>query len=514
MRKLYKALALVLAMAMLLALGAFAEGEKYDAETIRVGVASLPANMDPAISVGNATIRLHYNIYETLIYADQDNGYALSPMLAKSWERVDDTTLRVYLRDDVTWHNGDHFTSKDVKFSFERLQNPDIDGLSLARSLMSTIDHVDIIDDYTCDIVTISADPLLETRLASNWGAWILPCDYMSSISADEFTLAPVGSGPYKVVSVSPEKVVMERFDGYWGEAAHIQNLEYVLYSEVSTRITALLTGECDVITQVPADQVATVDASSGVKAVTLPIENLHVIQFWIKGEDDGTNIINNKTFRQALSYAVDRQLLSDALWGGAAVVPQGHQYVSYGEQYFSDYPVEEYNLDKAKELLAESGYAGEEIVYELKSGYYTFGNEVAEAVVDMWKGIGVNARVEFKDSDDEATQVRNWSNSMRFPDHAGGLWLLWGSKTEKDWATMPQEFKDAGAILTSSMDQEERMAAARKLMDIFREEVPAILLYAPVENWGVRDGIEWHPYSSQTLNFRAEGFWLTEPEK
>ena len=515
MKKLAKLLSLVLSLCLVLSAFSFAsaEGEKYEVDKIRVGVASLPGNMDPTIGVGNATIRLHYNIYETLIYADQDNGYALSPMLATGWERVDDYTLRVTLRDDVTWHNGDKFTSKDVKFSFERFQRDDIDGISLAKSLMNTIDHVDIIDDYTCDIVTNCTDPLLETRLSSNWGAWILPCDYMSSVTSDEFTLAPVGTGPYKVVEVSPEKVVMERYDGYWGEKAYIKNLEYFLYAEVSTRITALLTGECDVIAQIPVDQVATVGASKGVKVITSPIENMHLVQFYIS-ENTVDTIIGNKTFRQALSYAVDRQLLSDAFWGGAAIVPKGHQYLSYGEEYFDDYPSENehYDLEKAKELLAESGYNGEEIVYELKSGYYTFGNEVAEAIVDMWKQIGVNARVEYKDKNDDATMVRNWSNSMRFPDHAGGLWLLWGSKV-KDWVNMPEEFKAAGAVLVSSMDQEERMAAARTLMDIFEDEVPAILFYYPSENWGVRDGLEWHPYSSQTMNFRAEGFWATEPQ-
>ena len=78
--------------------------------------------------------------------------------------------------------------------------------------------------------------------------------------------------------------------------------------------------------------------------------------------------------------------------------------------------------MEKAKQLLEESGYNGELITYELKSGYYTYSNEVAEAIVDMWSEIGVNAQVIFKDKEDDDTVVRNWSNSMRFPDPAGGL--------------------------------------------------------------------------------------------
>lgn len=513
MKKTGKLIALILAFCLCVGClsVACAEETKYEVDKIRVGVASLPGNMDPQVSVGNATIRVHYNIYDTLLYADQDNDYEIKPMLAESWERIDDYTMEFKLRQGVKWHNGDEFTAKDVKFSFERLKDGSVENATLAASLMSTIDHVDIIDDYTCRIVTNTVDPLLEIRVASNWGAWILPADYYNEVGADAFTLNPVGTGPYKVTSFSPEKITMERFEDYWGEAPYIQTLEYMLYSENSTRITALMTGEADIITQLPMDQISIVESTPGLNVVSMPIENMHLVQFYITGDDPSENIVNDKKFRQALSYAIDRQLLSDAFWNSLAVVPRGHQYLQFGEMYFDDFEVETYDVEKAKELLAESSYNGEMITYELKSGYYTFGNEAAEAIVDMWKAIGVNAQVVFKDNPDDDTMVRNWSNSMRFPDPAGGLYLLWGAG--EDWATMPQEFTDAGAVLNGSTDTQARKEAARTLMEIFREEVPGILLYYPVESWGVRDGLNWHPYASQTLNFRAENFWATEAE-
>ena len=486
-----------------------ADEEKLEIDTIRVGVASLPGNMDPQIGVGNATIRVHYNIFETLLFADQDDNYALKPMLAEDWSRIDDYTVEFKLRQGVKWHNGDDFTSKDVKFSFDRLKE-DIPHISLAASLMSTIDRVEIIDDYTCRIVTSSIDPLLETRVASSWGSWILPSDYYNAVGADEFTLHPIGTGPFKVTSYSPEKIVMERFDGYWGDAPYVKNLEYVLYSETSTRITALMTGEADIITQLPMDQIGVVESTSGLNVASLPIENMHLVQFYITGDDPAEKITNDKKLRQALAYAVDRHLLSEAFWGGLAEVPKGHQYPQFGDMFFEDFEEEPYDVEKAKQLLSESSYKGELITYELKSNYYTFGNEVAEAIVDMWKEIGVNAQVVYKDKEDSETIVRNWSNTMRFPDPAGGLFLLWGNMSAEKWGNMPQEFLDAGAVLNGTTDAEARKQAARTLMEIFREEVPGFLLYYPVENWGVRDGLHWHPYASQTLNFRAEAFWGT----
>ena len=312
--------------------------------------------------------------------------------------------------------------------------------------------------------------------------------------------------------SFSPERVVMKRSENYWGEQPYVNTLEYVNYPEASSRITALMTGEVDIITQLPLDQMSVVENAAGVSAVSLPITNMHVVEFYFDGVDP-SNPLNDKKLRQALSLAVDRQLLSDAFWGSQAVVPHGHQYPEFGDLYFADYPEEEYNIEKAKQLLAESSYNGQEITYELRNGYYTFGNEVAEAVTDMWRSLGVNCRVIFKDSEDDETLVRNWSNSMRFSDPAGGLWLLWGNLEESRWGNKPQAFLDAGKVLTSSLDPEARKTAARELMDIFREEVPAILLYYPVECWGVRDGLNWHPYASQTLNFRADAFWGTEAE-
>lgn len=95
---------------------------KYEVDTLRIGVASLPPSMDPTINVGNATIRVHYNIFDTLLFADQDDGYKLKPMLAESWKRIDDHTVELKLRKDVVWQNGDKFTSKDVKFTFDRLK--------------------------------------------------------------------------------------------------------------------------------------------------------------------------------------------------------------------------------------------------------------------------------------------------------------------------------------------------------------------------------------------------------
>lgn len=476
-------------------------------EVLRIGVADMPKHMDPMRDVGNVGIRIHYNIFETLLLADQKNGYEQKPMLAEEWNRIDDYTVEFKLRHGVKFHNGDEMTAKDIKYSFDRLKK-DIQGIELASSLMLTIKEVEIVDDYTVRLITDSVDPILEDRVASSWGSWILPADYLEEVGDEGFASKPVGTGPYKVASYSPEKVVLERFDDYWGEKPVAKRIEYIVYPETSARITALITGEVDIITQLPPDQIEVVESQSGINVISTNITNMHVLRY-----NTTFGPLKDKKVRQALSLAIDRELLANTLWGGKAIVPRGHQYPEFGDMYFADYPQEEYNLEKAKELIAQSDYNGEVINYELRNGYYTFGNEAAEAIVDMWKAIGVNAQVKFVEKTSN-TEIANWSNSMRFPDPVGGLWLLWGegsSPSVEHWTDMPQEFIDTGRELASTTDTAKRKELARKLMDIWEEEAPGALLYYPFESWGVRDGLEWEPYSSQTMDFRAENFKVVE---
>lgn len=476
-------------------------------EVLRIGVADMPKHMDPMRDVGNVGIRIHYNIFETLLLADQKNGYEQKPMLAEEWNRIDDYTVEFKLRQGVKFHNGDEMTAKDIKYSFDRLKK-DIQGIELASSLMLTIKEVEIVDDYTVRLITDSVDPILEDRVASSWGSWILPADYLEEVGDEGFASKPVGTGPYKVASYSPEKVVLERFDDYWGEKPAAKRIEYIVYPETSARITALITGEVDIITQLPPDQIEVVESQSGINVISTNITNMHVLRY-----NTTFGPLKDKKVRQALSLAIDRELLANTLWGGKAIVPKGHQYPEFGDMYFADYPQEEYNLEKAKQLIAQSDYNGEVINYELRNGYYTFGNEAAEAIVDMWKAIGVNAQVKFVEKTSN-TEIANWSNSMRFPDPVGGLWLLWGegsSPSVEHWTDMPQEFIDTGRELASTTDTAKRKELARKLMDIWEEEAPGALLYYPFESWGVRDGLEWEPYSSQTMDFRAENFKVVE---
>lgn len=475
------------------------ENAESDTTTLRVGVASMPGSFDPPRESSNTGIRTLYNTFETLIWADPKDDYTLKPMLATNWRRLSETSLELELREGVMFHNGVEFTSRDVVASFERVLDPDA-PYSLARSLLSVITEVEAPDEHTVIVHTEEPDPILEHRLASNWGAWIVPADPAADLTSEEFGELGYGTGPFELVELTPEGAVLEYFEDYWGDRPVVDRVEYRLIPEFSARLTAIVNDEVDIIAQIPPDQIGAVDSYDDVQVEGVNIFNMHMLIY-----NTTNSPLDDQRLRQAMNLAMDRELLSETLWSGRAPVARSHQYPEYGDYYISDRPFPDYDPDRARELIEASSYDGEEITFESHPDYYTYGAEAAESIVQMWREVGINANLRLTE-DIEGEQVRNWSNTGRFPDPAGGLWLLWGENSgrqETTWLDASEEFNSLGQELTSSLDDERRKEINEQMLDLWEEEAPGTTLYYPYESFGVRTDIEWDPYSSQAMDFR-----------
>lgn len=216
MKNFWLGLALVVALFVPLAFA-----QTADRPNLVIGVAGNPGGLDPATELSNVGTRVVYNIYDTLIERNflsdgQGGGNELVPMLAESWERISDTVLELKLRDDVTFHNGDPLTSADVKFTFERILDPDSPYIE-AKGYFATFASIETPDDVTVRIVTTEPDPLLEQRLAS-WAAQIVPQTYFEEVGFEGFAQNPVGTGPYKFAEMrADDRIVLDAFDNYWG---------------------------------------------------------------------------------------------------------------------------------------------------------------------------------------------------------------------------------------------------------------------------------------------------------
>ncbi|HWR24557.1 MAG TPA: ABC transporter substrate-binding protein [Feifaniaceae bacterium] len=472
-------------------------------DTLKVGLAAMLNNFDPLYGIGIASIKIFYNIFDTLLTTDK-NGNIVG-QLAESFEWADDKTLNVRLRPGITFQNGEPCTADDVKFTFDRVLSGYGDGtISL---LYETLESVAVLDELTVQFKTKTVDAAFLDRLGSIWGASIVPKDYTEKVGDEVFKTQPIGTGPYQMTSYSPEKIVLTRYDGFWGEKPSARQIEFILYPEASARVTALINGEVDIINDVKADMVQNIESRDGLHVLGTPIQNIHIYVF-----STANGPMKSEKFRQALTIGINRQLLVDTLWGEYAEVPQGHQFKSYGDTYVGEYPGIRYDTERARQLVQESGYDGTVIEIEMRQGYYTNGDQAGEAIVDMWKDIGVNAKVVYKDAMpwEETKHIRAWSSASRFDDPLGALWLLFGpgsAPANYMWLDMPEDFKETGRKLTETNDPAERKKLAGDLLRMFDTYCPGTYLYQAEDYYGVRDGIEWdmHYAQNQITPFRAD---------
>lgn len=491
--------------------GSYAPQTGIEREDLIIGVQGLPATLDPARELSNVGTRVSYTPYDTLIRRDFLNNNEHVPSLATSWEQVTETELVLQLRDDVTFHSGTPFTADDVVFTFERiLKAPADSDLAEARTYFSTFSAVEKVDEHAVRFTTAEPDPLIVKRLAS-WASWIVSKQYIEEVGEEEFLRTGMGTGPFGFVSFDPDnELVLERYDGYWGEAPSLRRLTFRVIPEVAARITALANDEVQLITNVPPDQVATIENAGNVEVRDVPLANVHVLQYNTKNP-----LLDDAKLRQALNLGIDRQLIIDSIWGGNAVPKRSHQFEEYGPLYNADRPLTPYDPEAAKQLLSESNYAGETIPYQLAAGYYTNGEQVAQAIVQMWQDIGINAEVQIgEDGVDGAERVvHTWSNSSRLADPDGSLWVLWGegSNTQEQYWNAPEEFNRLGQEARSTLDQQVRYENYQRMLDIWEEEAPGTVLYDPVEFYGVSKAVNWSPYSFYYMDFRPYNLSFNE---
>jgi len=481
----------------------------YQKEVFRVGVPDLPEDLDGFVTMGNAGQRVNFNIYEKLIHFDKDDPTKIVPQLAESWEWLDDITVEFKLRQGVVFHNGKTMTAKDVKYSLDRILVGGPDVADAWTAMLNTIEKVEIVDDYTIRITTYSPDPILETRMASLWGGFIVPEGYVEEVGHEKFMMSPVATGPYKVVSFEPDRIVLEAHEEYWGVKPNVKQLVYVEIPELAARMTALINGEVDLISTIPPDQIPFFDRYNNVQVLSRPISNMHLLTFNMNNAPT-----NDRLVRQALALAIDRQAIVDALFMGGTEVPRSYQFKEYGSMINYDIPQNEFDPERAKQLLAQSSYNGEVIYYDLVPGSYTGSSEAAEIIAEMWRQyLGLNVQIRFVESawTNADFNVCPWSNTMRFPEFTAQA-LQWGKGTSRQsgkgarltWVEteLRQKYNALQEQLEFELDPQKRYDIYQEMLAVWREEVPATELWFAPECWAMAADVVWNPYYAHIMDF------------
>ena len=506
----------LLAVGLAVACTTAATAQDADRPDLTVAVNGLPGSLESIEEMGNVAVRITYSMFDSLIRRDflaDGSGRAakLVPGLAESWHRIDDRTLELKLREGVKFHNGEEMTSDDVVFSLNPGRGYGYNPLiGAAKAFMMTLSHVEPVDKYTVRIVSKAPDILLEQRLAG-YAMWIVNAKEYLRVGKDAFARNPVGTGPYKMDKwVDGEYVRLVANDDYWGGKPTAKSITFSMVPEVSARIAGLVSGEYDLIVNVPPDQVQVLESYSDVKVEPIVLDNTHMLVFFPTGP------LKDKRVREALSLSIDRALLREALWQDKNYTPNGHQLPSY-VMWIEDYPEFAYDPAKAHALLKEAEYNGEEIVYRLPLNYYLLSLEAAQAMQQMWAEVGLNVKLEPVENWTQVTDtsspvnIRPWSNTHRLPDPIGSFVPQWGTEGEvqtnvedpaRAWQA-PARFNELMKVIVTSTDMAERKAAYREALDIWIDEAPGTMLYNPLETYAMRAGIEWKPYSLYYMDFR-----------
>jgi peptide/nickel transport system substrate-binding protein len=469
--------------------------EKVDKSVI-VSQGSKPKSLDPNMYNEIPALTITEQIFNTLLKVDENGN--IVPELAESFEYITPTELVIKIRQGVKFHNGDTLTSKDVVFSINRMLDK-----PASRIMIDAIDKVEAIDDYTIKLTLSKPSSPLLFGLAHPLTAILNEKDTLAK--NDVIATAPMGTGPYKFIEWgSGEKIELVAFDDYFEGRPKIDTLTYRAITENSSRLAALETGEIDVAYNMDAIDSGIVENNPELQLISQPTTSTEYITF-----NTTKAPFDNKDFRKAVNYALNRQSMSDSIFMGKA--KPANSIVNPNVFGHSDkvegYP---YNVEKAKEYLKKSGI--ENPSFTLFVNDNTTRLQLAQIIQANLKEIGIDMVIETLEwgaylqrtaQGEHQALLGGWVSGTSDADivlypllhsasHGGA-----GNRafyTNKEFDKIVDE-----ARLVSS--PEERKALFLKAQDILQEEAPLGILLYKNENIGLNKKIKGFKFDPTTMH-------------
>lgn len=399
---------------------------------INIVLPEQPANLEPCGTIiTNVGQILSRNVVEPLTVIDAASGRAV-PGLATEWTQTDPNTWRLKLREGVKFHDGAAFNAEAVKFSIERMTGGKVTCSNIAKFGAAKL-RVTAVDDLTVEIKSDTPQPILPTLLS-------VVMVVSPNTPADKAVNDPVGTGPFKLASFTPQTVVLNSFAGYWGGKPAITKASYVWRSESSIRAAMVETGEADL-----TPSIAIQDATN--PKTDLAYLNSETTAIRI---DAGFAPLNDVRVRKALNLAIDWEGLAQ-LFGDDA--QRASQMVVAGINGHDDKLAPwTFDADKARALIAEAKAAGVPVDTKIeligRNGIYPNGTEAMEAMMAMWQDVGLNVKLTMLD-------VNDWLRYLQkpFPEGRGANLLQMMHDNNKGDAafTVPIFYTSAGSYSTVS---------------------------------------------------------------
>lgn len=421
---------------------------------------------------------LNVGVYEALVSLAPD--YTVRPGLAERWEPVGPATWRFHLRPAVTFHDGRPFGADDVVWSWAREFLP--------RSVAGTLEKVVKVDDLTVDFVSTSPNLRLPEQLVHPEGP-IVPKD-----SHNDST-PPIGTGPFKVVDYQPRRqVVVERFAGYWGAKARADRVTFRFMPDPEVRLEALRSGDVDMVTGLPREAAASVEADGRFVVVRASPGATQVLSF-----SATSPFGSDRPVRQAVSLALDRRRYVAEVLGGNGVPGRwtsppavlGPSASSVGPPIF--------DIARARQILDDAGWKpgpdGTRMNGQRRLAMVLIGGPavpeagmrlVAAQLKDA--GIDVSVKKAFDIRTSEQNRDRGYDVELAMPNQndANPAFLL-ASRTAPD-----ADYSSLIAQSTTATSREEVQRAAAAMTEIVvNREFSVIPLASVFHVYGMRAGVE-----------------------
>ncbi|MDX1374542.1 MAG: ABC transporter substrate-binding protein [Burkholderiales bacterium] len=374
------------------------------ATTLRWAAQNDILTFDPHSQNHATTNAMVQHVYEGL--TRYDTKYQPEPCLATGWQQISPTQIRFNLRKNVKFQDGSPFTADDVLFSFERIKQPQ----GTMQIYVSGVKEINKIDDHTVDFILSGPNPILlrllvDFRIMSKAWAVKNKSENVQDYKAKEETYASRnanGTGPYLLKIWEPDKRLVFAANPTWWDKrpGNVTDVTYTPIKSDATRISALLSGEVDMVTDLPTQDVARLK-----KEPKLKILDGHEVRTIFIGLDQhnaelaysnvkGKNPFKDARVRKALNMAVDREAIRRVTMRGLSI-PAGIMVAPgvHGHSDAIDTPVK-FDVEGAKKLLAEAGYKDLEFTLDCPNNRYVNDEEICQALVAMWARAGVKVKL------------------------------------------------------------------------------------------------------------------------